>query len=497
MTGKSRISKVTGKVVTDYVDKKKFTEDIHQYVIKQKQRVLDGLPREKMPDSIGLSIIKIVEGIGKRSNFRNYCVDQETEALTKRGWLKYNQINESDIILSMDVSDNTYKWSKIHEIFRNENYDGKMYKLTGSTIDALVTPEHKFVTENGLEKIDNITCKKHLITMANPLIDYGDEFVNDNVIKIIGWYITEGSRYTYTRKNGEVSNYKSIHQSQKVNPHYCDEIREILLSFVTESERNVFTEHVNGDGMLRFNISNKCTLSSLIDKLVNPNGKVPTLEFLHSLSQRQRLILIETMMKGDGWLSQYVQKDKKHIDFFVMLCTLSGVTTNTSHRTTQTKYGLTSVYTVTLSNKKSSYMERVNMYGGKRTRADVCNKPTVHYKGVVWCPRTDYGTFVCRRGKKVYVTGNTYIDEMIGDAIVSCVAAVHKFDPEKSDNAFGFMSFCAWNVFLNRIQLEKKIQTGKESLMLDNTYLTSELGEYADEFDINREDSINMYWSGK
>lgn len=100
-------------------------------------------------------------------------------------------------------------------------------------------------------------------------------------------------------------------------------------------------------------------------------------------------------------------------------------------------------------------------------------------------------------GKRSNFRNYTYIDEMIGDAIVACVAAVHKFDPEKSDNAFGFMSFCAWNVFLNRIQLEKKIQTGKESLMLDNTYLTSELGEYADEFDINREDSINMYWSGK
>ena len=30
------------------------------------------------------------------------------------------------------------------------------------------------------------------------------------------------------------------------------------------------------------------------------------------------------------------------------------------------------------------------------------------YEGLVWCPRTDYGTFVARRGGRVVVTGNTF-----------------------------------------------------------------------------------------
>jgi hypothetical protein len=52
----------------------------------------------------------------------------------------------------------------------------------------------------------------------------------------------------------------------------------------------------------------------------------------------------------------------------------------------------------------------------------------------------------------------TYVDEMIDDAIASMCYALPKFDPEKSQNPFGYFSRCALWAFLERIAQEKKEQ---------------------------------------
>lgn len=70
--GKTRKSDTTGKDVVNYVDKKELETAINEYNSKNKERELQGLPRLPMPKYIGDSIIKIVDGLGSRYNFRNY-----------------------------------------------------------------------------------------------------------------------------------------------------------------------------------------------------------------------------------------------------------------------------------------------------------------------------------------------------------------------------------------------------------------------------------------
>lgn len=76
-TGKIRKSKVTGKKVTDYIYNKALTLAVIQYNERHKERMEKGLPQERIPDSIGLAIMKIAEGIGSRYNFRNYTYLEE------------------------------------------------------------------------------------------------------------------------------------------------------------------------------------------------------------------------------------------------------------------------------------------------------------------------------------------------------------------------------------------------------------------------------------
>ena len=84
---------------------------------------------------------------------------------------------------------------------------------------------------------------------------------------------------------------------------------------------------------------------------------------------------------------------------------------------------------------------------------------------MVWCPRTTYGTFVCRRNGYVYVTGNTFRDDMISDGIENCLVYVHNFDPDKSSNPFGYFTQIIFYAFIRRIQREKKHTYIKYKLM--------------------------------
>jgi hypothetical protein len=94
--------------------------------------------------------------------------------------------------------------------------------------------------------------------------------------------------------------------------------------------------------------------------------------------------------------------------------------------------------------------------GGKWGKEFHCNKPTIDYNGKVWCVQTEYGSFMCRRGKYIYLTGNTFREEMVSDGIENAIMYLDNFDPEKSKNPFAYITQIIFFAFLRRIQKEKK-----------------------------------------
>jgi hypothetical protein len=52
--------------------------------------------------------------------------------------------------------------------------------------------------------------------------------------------------------------------------------------------------------------------------------------------------------------------------------------------------------------------------------------------------------------------GYSYRDEMIGDGIENCLAYIHNFNPDKSNNPFAYFTQIIYYAFLRRIQKEKK-----------------------------------------
>jgi len=61
----------------------------------------------------------------------------------------------------------------------------------------------------------------------------------------------------------------------------------------------------------------------------------------------------------------------------------------------------------------------------------------------------------------------TFRDDMIGDALVDCVRFATKFNPNKSENPFSYITTICFNAFLRRIDREKVQKYIKAKIVTD------------------------------
>lgn len=431
----------------------------------------------KITDKLALMYMKLCERYATRSNWRGYCVDDSTEALTQRGWLGIDQITKSDIILS--YADGNLKWSKIKSIYRGE-FDGKMHYLTTPSMDALVTPGHKFVTERGLIKAELLLNKDKVILIGNSMADDADPKHSDALVELIGWIATEGhlSKDITGKLTGPITIY------QNPGPK-ADRIRNCLniLGFT-------FTEKTKKNN-LSFYIYKKDAVA-LHHHLSLGSEKCLTMEFIISLTKNQRDILINTMIDGDGWrrgpndeYASYTQKSKAHIDAFRILCTLSGYRSNI-HNGDHISYGKTvNYYTLHIFSKKRNQIlsENIDFHGGQRSNKQLKNigrgkeyhpnEPTTYYCGMVWCPETEYGCFMARRNNMIYLTGNTYVDEMKSTALLQLSQIGLQFDESVSANPFAYYTMALQNSFTRVLNIEKRNQNIRDDILEMNSLTPS------------------------
>lgn len=428
-----------------------------------------------MTRKLATMFLKLCERYGTRSNWRGYCVDVETEALTDRGWLTYSAITENDRILSYDGKN--VIWSKIKSIYRNE-FDGLMHNLTVKGMDALITPGHKLVTESGLKKVEYLLETDKVILMGEAELTPFDKTYTDHMVELLGWIVTEGC---YQLPKNSIQIYQNSGAK-------ADRIRNCLemLNFKfseTGSRKNIcFSLGVD---------ASKEVFEILPVKNLN-------MEFILSLTADQRELLINTMIDGDGWKRgnsrSYCQKDKEHIDYFQALCSLSGYKTNSHYVKDHLSYGkLVNFYTVNFFNRKTTRGTCIDFHGGKRNgrthiglgKASHPNEPTTYYNGIVWCPETEYGCFIARRNGKVYLTGNTYNEEMRGQALLQLSQIGLQFDESRSQNPFAYYTAAITNSFTRILNLEKKNQNIRDDILemngLDPSWTRQNSGKRARE----------------
>lgn len=423
----------------------------------------------KMTHRLASMFIKLVDRYGHRGNWRGYCEAEDAEALTQRGWLGIDEITENDMILSCD--EGQLKWSNIKSIYRGK-FNGLMHKLTSKTLTSLVTPGHKFVTDRGLIPVEYLLPSDSLILIGSKEEGTYIKKYDDSFVELIGWIVTEGN-YEINKDPKHLNEMKRISIWQNNGPK-ADRIRNCLTQlgykFSESDKKNICFAISRND-------------SKNIQKIIpEKNLNMP---FILSLTSDQRDLLINTMIDGDGHRlknggKRFDQKNTDVMNMFQALCTISGYRTkykkiemksfNKSSYSTMNRLSFIPEY------KNITKVRNINFNNGlirghhirKENKIHNPNIPTEQYNGRVWCPETEYGCFIARRNGSIYLTGNTYVDEMKSQALLQLSQVGLQFDESRSEtpNPFAYLTQVITNSFMRILNIEKKNQNIRDDMLI-------------------------------
>ena len=138
------------------------------------------------------------------------CYDRETEVLTERGWIRFDQMAVDDLVAQVDPFTLRMDFSQPSSYVRYR-YKGEMHLWRSDTVSMLVTPDHRMVyrTEwdfrKGFELPWSITPSRllpprfyvpQIVSWDRPDVPYvrvGDRLVSgDDYAALIGIWLAEG-----------------------------------------------------------------------------------------------------------------------------------------------------------------------------------------------------------------------------------------------------------------------------------------------------------------
>jgi len=370
------------------------------------------------------------------------CVDEKTEILTQRGWLRFDEVQIGDQTLSINPITGLGEWDEISKILIKPGIHD-MIRMEGHSFSALATPNHRWLTQRRtgigyrkegsklpkvLKPIEHLLPKtangwtwrttttltaddripKAALSVDLPTeAKYTDEFV-----ELVAWLWTEGSE----GKRGELN----IHQSWLVNPKNVDRIRRaltiicpnpVLSRSSVQPGTEYWSENVSPSNLKKTVFYIGKVIASEFKK-VFLSHKVVDPEFIRSLTQAQLQLFINISVLGDGTVGYQVkdgyesnqkviyQDNEKQLFAVQLACQLLGIATSIRQRTKDGENGwvlglLTSNF---VNPKRAIYVAGPRgMTIGKEV-----------YVGNVWCVTTRNGNWLAKRHSSVYYTGNTY-----------------------------------------------------------------------------------------
>lgn len=358
-----------------------------------------------------------------------FCADEQTEILTRRGWLPYWEVVEGEDVLTISPETGLAEWSPAERINVFPVESETLILMEGGGHSSLTTPNHRWLVERLYTQRDGSSDRRRefvqtrdlkgardRISCAAPVVNLPEqEKWSDPFVELVAWYWTEG----HLRASGAVT----IHQSHKANPEYVDRIRAALTSLFGPASDSRLRKRVPGwaearsGDMAVFRVSPAAAES--LREVAPGSEKVVSPDFLSSLTQAQLGLFIDTSIDADGtrWVMpsgetkrEITQKSKSRLDTFQMACSLAGVRTVLTMRPVRGdgRYAGREHWHLSLYDQRRHFTAQ--------TRDRNFSITEVEHTGHVWCPTTSNGTWLARRDGKVYFTGNTQYDfDVIGE----------------------------------------------------------------------------------
>lgn len=367
---------------------------------------------------------------GPYRTWEGECVDDETMALSQRGWVGPDDLNVGDEILTFDMETESTRWAFVEAV---NIFDARPYRIwQHHSAEIAVTDNHRWVVRSRgpgrgpyrLVATTALSTGAEMLRAASASDGPVGAKWDDDFVELIAWTLTEGyykPNQAYApplqageKRGGRRPGSGSIVITQAV---HADRVEALLRRLGVTAARMSL-----GRTEDRYLPCSQWVFGGDLARQVKEvaPGKAPTTEWLRSLTTRQLKLFIDICVMGDGCepaqdgrqdRRMFIQNRGPRLDAFLTACTLAGVPVSRA--------------------KVSGECETWTL---RRTRHSDLRGfvPGPEQVGRVWCPTTSVGTFVARRGRSIFITGNSMMALFVtafSDVPVTMVLE-HKPTPE-------------------------------------------------------------------
>lgn len=319
------------------------------------------------------------------------CLDAETTMLTRRGWLRWDEVEVGDEAYSRDPDTGVGCWRPVSAVNVYPESPTDVMVCTGKNLNFVATPDHRWPVLDHRDHLvwrTTATLRAHdRVVSAAPWDDtptvpkYEDAFV-----ELVAWFWTEGDI-------DHSSTYGKITQSHAVNPAHCARIAAaftLLYGPPVDSFERVgryapaVAWRIKNEGRNRRFIFSAPIGRQLLDAAP---GKVPSRSFIEALTVSQRELFISTSTDADGQsATRLSQADPCRSEAFAYACILSG-------------------RAVSIHDDPNGRTITMKQPVAKPSRPGVALE---RRDTLVWCPTVDgTATWLARRRGTIYFTGNS------------------------------------------------------------------------------------------
>jgi ribonucleoside-triphosphate reductase len=376
------------------------------------------------------------------------CVDESTECLTISGWKRWDQLCVGELAAQYDLETGIASWGVLERVFHKKVVSQPMVTAMSRDLCLRLTPDHRTIVfrrdnnNHGLYKVKPVVIradklrKGHGIPVAAKWEREQVEPVSLAFAELLGWYLAEGwenPKYPVVE----------IYQSRAVNMDKVKRIGHLLDALaahydVATTEREWFGRDAT---MSAFRVHGfmACKLRSFAPHKVPPWSILTWSDRLLRAFMRG-MILGDGHIRGDDGREALNQNPGQLMEIAQAIGTVLGYATKLApHGNGQRLY---------FTDKKT-----IGLRGTGGAGADIGIE---NYSGVVWCPKLPNGTWIARSNGRMFITGNSYPEEIPR----TCILAGSKegdivLDPFVGSGTTGFVALRLGRRFIG-IDLSKK-----------------------------------------
>lgn len=344
----------------------------------------------------------------RRKPTKNTCVPLTTEILTRRGWMKHDEVLVGDETVGYNFETGRSEWTRVLDVIHPGPQP--LVEVANKYIKFTSTADHRWIVRRRrpgrvLWRTTSDLSTEDAVLSAVPLSDTSPGyFISDDEAEVLGWLITDGT-LKVSPLNGSSSQGRTGQNQQVLAQIYqkkeptVERIRAVL----ADSGLLVTATYGGGDRMSTWRLSSP-SARDLLDRvgLLTEDGSRPDpVSFSSGFSESQRERVLQAMQLADGWVSghqtHFVKGDPWVVDVFRVLHHLSGTSTRTFVRGPEQSAW----------QKKDCYLVAVlakNVVGMQRS------VKTDREPEDVWCVRTRLGSWTMRESPEAqyFITGNCY-----------------------------------------------------------------------------------------